>query len=94
MPKAPIQARRAFFDTLRDKSIRMLDWCAVDTELGVMVEPRQSIGGIPTPVPGSNTFVQVDLADASWTTLTQIDGGAFYSQYGTDGQLVPIEFNA
>jgi hypothetical protein len=96
MPKAPILARRGYFDTISRSNpiIRFLDWNVVDTELGSMVEPRQDIRGIPTAVAGANGLVQVDLIDSGFTAISQMNSDTFYSQFGTDGQQVAVDVSA
>ena len=86
MPRAPILQRRSFFDFVRrDSQSRIqLDWNAVDTELGLMVEPRQFALNVGV----DGVVRQIDMVDSAADTETQLDRNAFYAQYGTDGQQV------
>lgn len=86
MPRAPIRERRSFFDFVRRDSGQRypLDFNAVDTELGVMVEPRQAIETIGV----DGAVRQIDMVDAAADSETLLDRNTFYSQYGTDGQQV------
>lgn len=87
MPRAPILDRELFYDTLRDGSIRLLDWCLVNTSLGAMVEPRQL--GL-----GRDRSTNIDAKDASFSRLTPLDEDKFVSLFNTGGQQVPIDYSA
>ena len=95
MPKAPILARRGFFSYVdrTQSTLRMLDFNVVDTELGSMVEPRQVAFGIQLGNSGSTGYANIDVTDAAFNSLSQIDQNTFLSQFGTDGLQGPIEFN-
>ena len=93
MPKTPILQRTAYLETLKDGSVRMLDWNAVETELGTMVEPRQNHLDTQLPMAGNVGFAAVDVYDMSFTRIIGTDSNTFYTQYGTDGQQVPIDFS-
>lgn len=87
MPKAPILSREGFFTTLRDGSIRDLDWNLVNTNLGAMMEPRQlSIVGSPV--------TDVDPNDYSYTRRVQLDENTLPETLGTAGPQLPYDFNA
>ena len=86
MPRLPIQARRGFYVRPNRNLTTSIpyDWNSVDTELGLMVEPRTLI----FPVDGK--IVDQDIADSAFDTVTQLDAGdagSFYVNYGTGGQL-------
>ena len=40
MPKAPVTTRTLVWERLEDGTIHLLDWCLVNTSLGMMVESR------------------------------------------------------
>lgn len=86
MPKTPILSRDLLYDTLRDGSIRLLDWCLVNTSLGGMVEPRQlnfNGGSVGT----------IDALDASYTRLTPMKDDQLNALLGTSGRQLPVDFN-
>lgn len=89
MPKAPILARTAFYDVLGyDKSVRLLDWNAVETSLGPMVEPRSFEGGY-----GTVKVTDMDVYDSSFTRISQIDETTFANQYGTGGRQLLVDYS-
>ena len=85
MPKSPVLYRESFYDTLRDGTIRMIDWNLVDTELGACVEPRGILMNGP--------INQIDVVDASANRLTQFDEDTFGETFGSGGQQLPIDFD-
>lgn len=93
MPKSPITSRTGFFSVLRGPINRtvtdLLDWNAVDTELGTMVESRNLMHG-----GGVSPIVQMDTMDTAYTTIIPIDGEQFIAQYGSGGYQLPRDFNA
>ena len=87
MPRSPITSRTLFYDQLRDGTYRLLDWCVINTSLGLMVEPRN----IAT-VPANGKVVQNIFDDTSFTEIKQMDEDQFYRFYNTGGRLIPAEF--
>lgn len=87
MPKNPITSRIAYYVQVKPfiqspPLFRAIEWNAVETELGTMVEPRQS--GIVPDATGKT--VNLDVTDMAWTQLRQIeDDATFQNQYGTGG---------
>ena len=87
MPKAPILRRTLFYEIIPGSvttvpgvpQMRLLDFCAVETELGTMVEPRQNPNGLTDK--GRN----IDAFDADYTDIQMMDAGTFKQQYGTGG---------
>lgn len=87
MPKTPIQYRSLLFTRLRDKTIRLLDWCLVQTSLGPAYEPRvvQSIQNV-------GNVVQRDVYDANYSDIREVEEGAFFQ--GVHGGIqVPADYN-
>ncbi len=89
MPKTPILYREAFFEVIRGgprdylghRPKRELEWYAVETELGTMVETRTSINAVDAV----GKTVNADLTDMSISKFTEMDAGDFQNQYGTGG---------
>lgn len=88
MPKTPILSRERFYDTLGDGSHRLLDWCLVNTELGAMIEPRQSF------VMGINPITNIDAHDMSYNKSSYFDEGKFFSTFNTGGYIVPKDISS
>ena len=96
MPKGPILYRETFFahvrgsnnDYLGNRQLKQLEWNAVETELGTMVEPHSAI---VTPSLGS--VVQVDVTDNAVTKVSIVNEDMFYSQYGTGGGHNGLDYN-
>ena len=90
MPKAPINSRNSFFETIRadqNKSKRILDWNQVQTDLGPMAEPRAlTIGAFVAPL------TNIDVIDASIDGITELTDGEFAAQTGTGGQQLPVDY--
>ena len=89
MARTPINQRRGFFySPNRNTTTRIdLQWNVVDTDLGVMVEPRQ----YPLGLDGKIT--QIDLLDIAADSEWEIDPTTFYQQYNTDGQQYMYDFS-
>ena len=89
MARTPINQRRGFFyKPNRNSNIRMdTQWNVVDTDLGLMVEPRQY------PIVQDGKITQIDLLDCGLDSEWEIDPGTFYSQYNTDGNQFMYEFS-
>jgi hypothetical protein len=85
MPKNPILNREAFYETLVDGTIRLLDFCLVNTSLGAMVEPRAtnllSLG---------QGIAAVSVYDASISKLSPMQSDEFYKLTGFSGRQIPI----
>jgi hypothetical protein len=89
MPKSPILSREVFFDKLSDGTLRLLDWSIVNTSLGIMVESRNHmICGS-----GMNPVTNVDMVDASWNKISQVDEGMFFDLFNTSGYQYPKDMN-
>jgi hypothetical protein len=88
MPRAPINTRQGFYETINRnlKLTRPIEWNVVETELGQMVEPR-SLGLF------DGKIVQQDAVDIAYDSFTPIDGSSFYSVYGTGGPQSFVDFN-
>ena len=91
MPKTPILTRETFFSPVRSGQCganpaacqiqKHLEWNLVTTELGEMVEPRQSHGNrFP-----SGPLVQLDVTDAAFTKVSTVEEEQFYVRYGSGG---------
>lgn len=100
MPKTPITYRETFFakirgsgsggNTDRNPQLKPCDWNHVETDLGIMVEPRQ-----PLTITGLTAVSQIDMTDASINKVTVLDDeGSFQNDYLTGGPQLPIDFNA
>ena len=91
MARTPINARRAFMVPINRNlgQVRIFQWNAVDTDLGVMVEPHQFPhgAGVDGAVP------QVDMLDCAYDSITMLDASTFNAQYGTDGPQNLLDFN-
>ena len=89
MARTPINARRGFFyRPNRNVNVRVdLQWNVVDTDLGIMVEPRQY------PLAQDGKITQIDLLDSAVDSCTELDPGTFYSQYNTDGNQYMYDFS-
>lgn len=87
MPKAPINQRTLMFTRLRgDKTIRLIDWNVVDTELGPMIEPRHmSVDGGSIP--------QRDITDGTYTSIVEYDEDGMVNQYSHNGLQLPADYN-
>ncbi len=87
MPKTPITSRILFVVPVKPliqnpPLFRSIEWNAVETELGTMVEPRQA----PYLPDASGRVVNMDVTDMGWNFVRQVgDDGEFYNQYGTGG---------
>jgi hypothetical protein len=71
-------------------SLKQLEWFAVDTELGLMVESRpisDIVGGELGQVK------QIDMTDAAINRISRIDETVFQNQYGTGGSGM-IDYNS
>lgn len=87
MPKTPILYREAFYENVRSagrdylgyRPKRELEWYAVETELGTMVEPRTLAAVDPAKV------VNADATDMSISKFTEMEATDFQNQYGTGG---------
>ncbi len=98
MPKLPITYREVFYSPIRGSfnsvtsaaDLRRLEWSRVETELGTMVEPTISVGGINATGP----ITQIDMTDASVSKISIMDDGTFQQQFGTGGPQQLIDFNA
>lgn len=96
MPRLPILYREGFYEIIRggprdylgNFPIRELEWYAVDTELGPMVEPRTSINAIDAV----GRVVNADLTDMSLSKLSLMDAGDFQNRYGTGGGSL-VDYN-
>jgi hypothetical protein len=92
MPRTPILSRTVFFAPMRgtldsttgEPMLRVLEWSAVDTEVGVCVEPRTPDQLMGTGMP----LVQVDFVDSAASRFTLINSDTFQTQYGTGGPQV------
>lgn len=89
MPKAPILDRTVFYDRLRDRSIRLLDWNLVNTNLGQMVEFRN----MARFYGGQTRLTQIDETDMSFDRLLPFDEDSFFATFLTGGQQLPSDFN-
>ena len=91
MPRTPILARRGYFESvgrnLAVKELRWLEWNSVDTELGVMVEPRNFTLMVDGKV------VQWDARDMDYNSLTEMSSSDFYQANGTYGPQRMIDFD-
>ena len=87
MPKAPILNRECFYDTLGDGTLRFLDFCLVNTELGAMVEPRSLLGA-----QFSQGLAHVDLRDASFNKMSAMKEDEFYQLTNHSGRQIPVDF--
>lgn len=85
---APILSRTALFDTLRDGSLRRLDWNLVNTSLGAMLEPV-------TLYRDGGTMKNDDVYDSAFTDVKVIGGTdvALLTQCGLSSQW-PRVFNS
>lgn len=88
MPKAPILYREAFYETLADGSIRMLDFNLVNTELGAMIEPR-SVSLVNT----TGSITTMDVYDASINKLSPMKEDEFYRLTGFSGRQAFTNWN-
>jgi hypothetical protein len=75
--RAPILGREILYDTLRDGSLRFLDWSLVNTELGPMLEPvsLNQLESITNQDPFSVSFDRLTLFDADQMVDTMHGGG-------------------
>ena len=89
MPKAPIIERDLLFERLNNGTYRLLDWCPVNTDLGWMVEQRvmQSISDTGALTTWNDVF------DGSYTRIREVAGDRLYSDFGTSGRVVSLDFN-
>jgi len=89
MPKSPILYREAFYAQIRGVSpdylgnppMRELEWNAVETELGTMVESRSCV----TFAGDISQIKQIDGQDNSISRFSRVIEDAFQNQYGTGG---------
>ena len=89
MPKAPVLDRTAFYDTLKDGTIRFLDWNLINTKLGQMIEPAPlSIYSF-----GATRIVQIDERDASITRLLPFNEDQFYRTFFVGGPTYCRDIN-
>lgn len=91
MPKGPILYREKFFapvpgsPDLADRghanmNLRELDWNVVQTEVGMCVEPNQSLWA------SANTSItQTDVTDNSINKISIMEESLFVQQWGTGG---------
>lgn len=86
--RAPIKSRTMFYSTPgKDKTIRLLDWCLVDTAVGACVEPRQ----LRTQLIGAN-LTNRTLEEEGITRLEQMDENKLFRLLGTGGQQLPVDY--
>ena len=88
MPKSPILERDILFERLPDGSIRIGDWCPVLTELGMMVEQRAI-----NLISDTGAIVDIDVYAASHTRIKEYSLDRFYSEYGTSGRAVGLDYS-
>ena len=86
MPKGSIKARRAFFTKVRT-GYKLIDWYAVDTSLGAMVEPR------PVLELAGGKVVDIDAQENAVSSFTYFNEDKFFTQYLTGGNQVPVDYN-
>lgn len=86
MPRLPILSREAFYTTNPDGSIRLLDFCLVNTSLGAMIEPYPVLGV------NGDKIAPIDAKDAGFSRLVPTNADQFYSQTGFSGEQVLRDF--
>ena len=84
MPKTPIVNRTAFYEVLRDGTVRDLEWNLVQTTLGAMVEPRTLLL--------STANLQAQDPYDSGITERRLNPGVGLFEF-TGGQQWPATFN-
>lgn len=88
MARPPITQRTGFYYPINRYQTQrvLLDWNAVETELGTMVEPRTLIRYIDGSVP------QIDLLDVAFDREIQMTPDQFQNQYNHGGPQLMAEF--
>lgn len=85
MALPPILSRERLY-TKRGESIKLLDWCVVNTELGAMMEPVSF-----THVDMTGKLVDYDLLDNQIDRLTFVNEDEMATKLFTAGNLVPVK---
>lgn len=88
MPKSPILDREVFYDKLNDGTFRELEFALVNTSLGAMIEPRPC-----AMISATGKITPVDVVDASFNRMTQMDEDAMQRLTGFSGRQTFLDFN-
>ena len=86
MPKSPITYRECFYSQIRGQAegtLRRVEWNAVQTELGVMVESVS-----PTWNASESAMANIDVTDVAFNKISIVDADQFYRSYNTGGSQI------
>jgi hypothetical protein len=97
MPKLPITYRESFYvevrggpkDYLGNPPLRELEWNSVETEIGMMVEPRSMIAFFAG---NTEKVLNIDITENSVSKFSRTSEELFQNQYGTGGTFLS-DFN-
>lgn len=85
MPKDPIQGRTLLYETLRDGTHRLLDYCLVNTSVGLCVESRSILRA-------NGNMQNEDVYDTAFTNIEPVDE-TIRGQLGLNAYQWPVNFN-